>query len=126
MATIHNRSKNVHTFIKNVDYKDNDPHSTSSILVRPFSKFMLKIDLDKTGTPTRIRIDVEFSHDNTNWFKYQNGPFGLLQYEDTMCPVKDAQSGDCIDYYMRLTVTGTGCDNANYFTINEATVIVMA
>ncbi len=93
--------------------------SASSTGVRcvPFHKFLLMLDVDVTGTPTDILFSVEFSDDNVTFYKYMNGPFGDLRYEDGAGDKKESISGECLAKYVRLSAVATGTDGNNTFTI---------
>lgn len=80
-----------------------------------YKDFLLLIDLDVTGAPTDIVIDVEFSDDRATWYKYMRGPFGDLRYEDSAGDKKECLDGVIRAEYMRVTLTSTGCDGAKTF-----------
>ena len=93
-------------------------YTSKSFECAPYKEFLLMIDLDVTGVPTDIQIWVEFSHDNVNFFKLMDGPFGSLMYEDSAGDKKEAVSGKIIAGWMRLYVVSSGCDATNTFKLS--------
>ena len=115
----------VRTFWNSYNVQDNVEHNSDWYPCHDSKKFLLLINLAAcTLAPTDLKIDVEFSDDKVNWFKYQNDPFGWLKYEDTAPPLKECVSGDCIGLYVRVSITGAGCSGANYFTITSIKIIL--
>lgn len=92
---------------------------TSDVLdCKKYKKFCLFVD--KTVpllNPTTLEIQVQFSHDNVNWFHYTRGPFGYLAWEDTAGAEEEAIDGDVIARYMRLYVVAVGTDALNTFAL---------
>ena len=84
----------------------------------PYKEFSLLVDVDVTGVPTDIQIWVEFSHDNVNFFKLMDGPFGSLMYEDTAGDKKECVSGKIIAHWMRIYVVSSGCDAGATFKLS--------
>jgi hypothetical protein len=89
----------------------------------PYKEFNLMIDLDVTGSPTDITINVQFSHDNANWFKHMDGPFGSLMYEDSAGDKKECVTGKIIANWMRIYVLSSGCDASNTFKLSINAVV---
>ncbi len=97
--------------------------SSPGIFCSPFNEFMLLLDIAIANTPTDILFSVEFSEDNVNWFKYMNGPFGDLRYEDAAGNKTEAIAGVCIGKYIRLSAVATGTDGSNTFTVTAHLLI---
>lgn len=95
-----------------------ETYTSDSFECAPYKEFLLLIDLDVTGAPTDIRIDVEFSHDNVNFFKLMDGPFGSLMYEDSAGDKKEAVSGKIIAHWMRIYVVSSGCTSSLTFKLS--------
>ena len=93
-------------------------YTSDSFECAPFKEFLLMIDLDVTDAPTDIRIDVEFSHDNVNFFKLMDGPFGSLLYVTAQGDKKECVSGNIIAHWMRIYVLSSGCDASNTFKLS--------
>jgi len=89
----------------------------------PFHEFLLMLSITVTLAPTDIVFSVEFSDDNVTFFKYMNGPFGDLRYEDAAGNKAEAISGKCLGKYVRLTATATGTSAANKFTVSAYLLI---
>ena len=97
--------------------------TSTGIRCVPFHEFMLMISLAVTLAPTDILFAVEFSDDNVTFFKYMNGPFGDLRYEDAAGDKAEAISGKCLGKYIRVTATATGTDATNLFTVSAHLLI---
>jgi len=107
-----------------VDLTSDDTDYTSDYVPCPtHDAFLLEYAITENGTLVdgdRLIIKIEFSDDATNWYIYQNGPFGYLAEEESTTPCNKCVSGNCIGEYIRVTIT-TDYANAdpstNYFTI---------
>ncbi len=95
-----------------------EAYTSNEFECAPFKEFNLMIDLDVTGAPTDIRIDVEFSHDRANWFKLMDGPFGSLLYEDAAGDKKECVTGKIIAHWMRIYVLSSGCTSSLTFKLS--------
>ena len=106
-------------FVKAVLFdSDAETYTSDSFECAPFRQFLLLLDLVVTGAPTDIQIWVEFSHDNVNFYKLMDGPFGSLMYEDTAGDKKECVSGNIVAHWMRIYVVSSGCDVDNTFTLS--------
>jgi len=96
-----------------------DSHTTSSINTENYRNFILYLNIKSVGTPTDIIFDVEFSNDNSDWYKLDDWWWGDLRYEDTATAsgYKDACGYYIQGRYMRLVVTVAGGAVASYFTV---------
>ena len=120
MITQSTRS-NASKLVDNITFNAVTTTYTSSPIPTSFYRYFITyIDLLSVGTPTYILYEVEFSHDNTNWYKYMNDFCGDLRYEDTVCSTRiyESMSMQCAGRYMRIKVTATGTTAANTFNTN--------
>ncbi len=93
-------------------------YTSKSFECAPYKEFLLLIDLDVTLAPTDIQIWVEFSHDNVNFFKFMDGPFGSLMYEDSAGDKKECVTGKIIAHWMRICVVSSGCTSSATFQLS--------
>lgn len=106
-------------FVKDVLFDSAAEVYTSAVFeCAAFKEFMLLIDLDVTLAPTDIQIWVEFSHDNANFFKLMDGPFGSLMYEDAAGDKKECVTGKIIAHWMRIYVVSSGCTSTATFKLS--------
>ncbi|MHA1852580.1 MAG: hypothetical protein ACTSUF_03625 [Candidatus Heimdallarchaeaceae archaeon] len=94
-------------------------YTSESMSTDFYRNFILYIWVSSSGTPTNIVYEIEFSHDNTTWYKYTNDFFGDLRYEDTATAspgIYECVSYPCAGRFMRLKITGTGLSSTNTFT----------
>lgn len=118
------KRQKTHTFVDAVTFDATDETYTS----KPFeciaySTFLLLINLDVTGSPTDIYIDVEFSDDRANWYKYMRGPFGDLRWEDGAGDKKECIDGPVLARYMRLKLTSSGCATGATFLMTVKAIL---
>lgn len=107
------------TCLDSVVFNDATTTTTSTAVnCSAFHDFLLSLNVDVTGAPTDILFDVEFSQDNSTFYKYMTGPFGDLRYEDTAGDKLECISGRCLDKYIRLKATATGTAEAATFTVS--------
>ncbi len=91
--------------------------TSAAFFCEPYTKFNLLIDLDVTNTPTDILFSIEFSDDNAKFYKYMNGPFGDLRYEDSAGDKLESILGELRASYVRLKAVATGTTAANTFKV---------
>jgi len=94
---------------------------SDSVECAPFRKFGLYIYIDSTGSPTTLRIEVEFLDRWTGqWYTYKQGPFVSLYYEDTdtASGIYECFVGDVLGRSLRVKLTGAGTTSAAYFTVS--------
>jgi len=91
--------------------------------VEYWKKGLMLINLDVTGAPTDIVFDVEFSDDNSNWFKYMRGVFGDLRYEDSAGDKKECLDFPILAPYIRCKATATGTDASKTFLITIKAIL---
>lgn len=94
-------------------------YTSDSVSTWGYRYFVLYLDIDSTESPTDIVIEVQFSPDNTNWYKFMNDFFGDMRWTDTETADGVAE---CVCYnnvgrYMRLVATVTGGDGSNFFAV---------
>jgi len=99
-------------------------YTSSSKRCWEFSHFALMLDVDVILTPTDILFDVWFSHDNTTFFKYMNGPFGDLRYVPGAGDKLEVIHGDICGKYVRVKATATGTGAANKFNVDAIMVMM--
>jgi hypothetical protein len=106
-------------FLKEVLFNSTAEAFTSkSFECAAFRAFTLMINLVVANAPTDIRIDVEFSHDNINFYKHMDGPFGSLMYEDSAGNKKECVIGRLTAQWMRIYVLSSGCTASATFTLS--------
>ena len=109
-ATKRKLDRFIHTFVNAVTFAAADEAYTSpSFKCADYSEFLLLINLDVTGAPTDIYANIEFSDDNSNFFKYMLGPFGDLRYEDTAGDKKECLLIPVLAPYVRVQLVSSGC-----------------
>jgi len=74
------------------------------------------------GTPTEIIWDVEFSHDDTNWYKHREDFWHNYRFTDSTISTgfSEAATIKNLPNYIRFVVTTTGVDASNTFIVNDA------
>lgn len=113
-----------HTFIDNITFDATTTSKTSrEFHTAPYQKFLLLINLIVASSPTDIVIAVQFSDDRANWYKYMQGPFGDLRYEDAAGDKMECISGPVLAPWMRLYVVATGTSGSNKFTLTGKVVL---
>lgn len=111
------RRNRVILFVDNVTLDNvTTSYTSKSFFCQPYQLFSLLCDLAAANTPTDLLIEVEFSDDDTNFYKLMNGPFGDLRWEDTALPVKEEIQWAIRAAYVRIKITGTGTTAVNTFT----------
>lgn len=111
------------TFIDDVVFNTSGETSTSDpFQCAPYAEFLLLVELDVTGSPTDIYIDVQFSDDKANWYKYMRGPFGDLRWEDSAGDKLECLDGPVLAPWMRLYVVSSGCTSSAYFTMRAKAI----
>ena len=94
---------------------------SDAIACAPFRKFGLYVNIDSTGSPTDLHIEIEFLDRWTGqWHSYKQGPFSSLYYEDTdtASGIYECFVGDVLGRALRVKLTGTDTDADNYFTVS--------
>jgi len=113
------------TLINNITFDNNTTSITSdAFYCEPYSKFSLLTNLEVSGTPTDILIEIETSDDQANWYKLMNGPFGDLRYEDAGGAKKESIQGEIRAHKIRIKATATDTTAVNKFTLSAD--IIMA
>lgn len=109
-------------FLKSIIFNNNVTTYTSPIFLSvPYSKFLLMIELEVSGSPTDILIEIEMSDGSGIWYKYMTGPFGDLRYATAGGNKKECIDGDVRAHYFRAKVTATGTDASNTFKMSLKT-----
>jgi len=118
------RSKDVLLLLEKKKVSD-DPSTvyTDSLEVAAFRRFTLYLDIDSTGTPTDLRIEIQFLEpQGSRWHTYKQGPFASLYWEDTdtASGIQECFSGECTGRVFRLKLTCSGGSSSDYFTVSAA------
>ena len=94
-------------------------YTSSSIHTEDYRNFVLYLDIVSTGTPTDILFHVEFSDDNTNWYRLTDWWYGYLDYTDAQTEdgIKESMGYYIQGRYVRLRTVVTGGATADYFTV---------
>ncbi len=103
---------------------DNEVVLASEVLdAGNYRKFTLFLNIDSTGAPTTIQIEVQFRDPNRNsWHTYKQGLFASLFYEDTDVAnvIYECFTGDLPSEYMRLFATVAGGAAGAYFDVTAS------
>ena len=75
-----------------------------------YRDLLLLIDLDVTGQPTDIVIELEFSNDRVNWYKYSQDFWIDLRYEDTAGDLLECVEAPVLAPWVRVRLVSTGCE----------------
>ncbi len=106
------------TPVNNITFDDDPTEYTSAeIDCSGYRKFLLRVILSVTNTPTDIKINVQFSHGGTTYENYTRGPFGSLTYEDTAGAKSECIEGECLGPKMKINVVTTGTNGTHKFTL---------
>lgn len=104
-------------FIDNITFNDVITVKTSNpFYSAPYATFLLLHKIVVTATPTDIVIEIEFSDDKVNWYKYIRTPFGDLRWEDAAGDKLESIDGLVLAPWLRVKVTATGTTAVNKFT----------
>jgi len=94
------------------------PSYTSAVInSEGYRKFLLRVILTVAGTPTNIKINVQFSQAGSTFENYIRGPFGSLMYEDSAGAKSECIDGPIIGDRMKINVVAVGTDANNTFTL---------
>lgn len=101
---------------------DDDPTSYTSagIEVKGDRFFSLAYDIDSTGSPTSVQLQIQLSFDDSTWYDLVDAPFGTLIFDDTQTAsgLNEVLNGELGSFnYVRIVATGTGTDASNYFDV---------
>ena len=122
-------TKDDHTFLhKKVLNADGQEIISDPFNVSAFREFMLHLRIVETGDPDNSTVETIVQFLNTRsgeWHDYENGPFGLLLYEEDAIGsgargLAVNVSGRCVGKVMRVKIVaaeGTTLDADNYFTV---------
>lgn len=94
-------------------------YTSASIDCRNYHSFLLELSILSTETPTDILFSVEFSDDDVTFYKYMNGFWGDLRYEDTATAsrLNESLSEVCYGKFMRVSAIATGTSTENKFAV---------
>ena len=86
--------------------------------VPAYANALICVDVDVTGAPTDVLIDIQFSFDRIKWFKFMLGAFGDLRYEDGAGDLKECLPIQILAPYMRGYAIATGTDASKTFKVS--------
>lgn len=108
------------TFQSAVTLNATTTNTSSSYDATNYRRGRLYYTIDSTGTPTDIRITLQYSDDNSTFYDVQEGLWGDLRYEDTATATEIAHSvpfPEPLGQYIKIKVDGTGTDGSNTFLV---------
>ena len=85
--------------------------------IRPYKEGLVTIRIDVANAPTDVVIDIEFSDNNFDYYKYMQGPFGDLRYEDGAGNKKECLPVPAHAPFIRAKITGTGTTSSATFIV---------
>lgn len=107
-----------HTFVDAVVFDTTaETYTADGYDVVEYRDFLLLIDLEVTGTPTDIQIQVRFSDDDTTYYRLVIGPFGDLRFEDAAGNKTESLVGKCLSTFMDIHCISSGCNGTDKFTL---------
>ncbi len=113
------------TLIDNITFDANTTTHTGKVFdIKPYRDCYILINVAVTSAPTDILIDIEVSDDYTTFYKYMQGPFGDLRYEDAAGDKKEALPFPLRVPYMRVKATATGTSGTNKFTLTVKAAMI--
>lgn len=101
--------------------KDTVERFSGEVECRAFREFLLYLAIDSTGSPTTLRVKLEYlDRWSGKWHTYKQGLFASLFYEDgdTASGVYECFSGSVMGRQIRITLTGVGTTGSAYFTVS--------
>lgn len=91
---------------------------SKSFYCAPYIDGLIEIYMpDTEGAPTDILIDLEWSDDGANWFKYMVDYWGDLRWEDAGAPYNESVKVKILAPYIRFKATSQGASAQAYFTL---------
>lgn len=91
--------------------------------VPAYKNALILINIVVTAAPTDIVIDLEFSHDNSAWYKFMRGPFGDLRYEDAAGDKTEALDIPILAPYIRAKATAAGTTGSAKFRLSVIAIL---
>lgn len=121
--------KQVTSLLDGTDITDDDDHVTDSVDGYSATRCCLLLELESTGSPSSLTINLQVTGDNPNsseikWYNLQTPDFLPSNWNAADCSpaIRYAYYLDFPAGRMRLSYSGTGCDDSNYFTISATTI----
>lgn len=112
------------TLIDAVTFNDVTANTTGKLFEVPaYANALILLNVDVTGAPTDVLIDIQFSYDRVNWFKYMLGPFGDLRYEDAAGDKKECLPIQILAPFMRGYAIATGTDAVKTFKLSVRAIL---
>lgn len=99
---------------------DTDWHDSASIDFNGFRTFCLFFNLAYTGNPTNIRLQAQFSPNNSNWYDFSSSHWDFYKESKasvTTDGISKSMSEQLGGRYFRLRYKAAGVDAVNYFTL---------
>ena len=116
--TDYRRQKTVY-FVDHINFNTaNEVYTSEPFHCAGYRDALLLVNLDVTGAPTDIYIDIQFSDDFAIWYKYMLGPFGDLRWEDAAGDKKESLNFPVLAPYIRLYLVSAGCEQGAEFLMN--------
>lgn len=111
-------SRATNQFIDNTVFDDDPTSETSdSYDANAHRLMLLEIKVTPTASPTDLLIELEFSDDDITFYKYMEGPFGDLRYEDAAGSKLESLLVKLAARYVRIKVIAGGTDGTNKFNV---------
>ena len=117
------RSEDIVQLFDNKAVVNTTEQLSDALPCREFREFLLYLKIDSTGSPTTLRIKLQYLDPwSSTWHTYKQGLFASLFYEDTDVAsiIAECFSGEVMGREMRLTLTGVGTTGSAYFTTSIA------
>jgi len=106
------------TPVNNITFNaDPTTYTSAEIDCSGYRKFLLRIRLTVTNTPTTIQIIVQFSQGGDTYENYMRGPFGSLMYEDGAGSKNECIEGPVLGAKMKIRVVALGTNGTDKFTL---------
>lgn len=115
------RSTQVLTAI-NTTYNNTTTTATSaSFDASDYRRGLFYAQVTESGAATNIIFTLQMSHDNSNWYDYRVGPWGLYIFDDATIAsygtLLICEPFEICGSYIRIVVTANGTDASNTFTV---------
>ena len=98
-------------------------YTSAEIDCSGYRKFLLRLRLTVTDTPTTIQIIVQFSQGGATYENYMRGPFGSLMYEDTAGAKNECIEGPVLGAKMKIYAVAVGTDATHKFTLTAKVIL---
>lgn len=89
--------------------KDVDLNDGAVVECKKYSRFLLMVSGTADPPPAVLKVQVQFSVDESTFYNYMDEPFHELE-SDEAGAIAECYSGVCYGNYMRAIVTGGSAD----------------